>query len=470
MGGKRALIVDDSRSARTFLARMLEKHELEVDSVESAEQAIDYLGRHHPDVIFMDHLMPGMDGFQAVQSIKNNPRTAMIPIMMYTSQEGELYLGQARALGAVGVLPKSIKPADVSRVLYQLKLLPDRRATMEAAPGFVPFTQAPAANESTADTGRFSIETSQIQAAQFALSPELRGMVESVVREQMTDLRRWMTSHLDEQTVKLGGELRSQVREVALQQEPPPPRSNAPWWLAAAAVLAALAAGIYALRANEVAHQARLRIAELENTLASQRAESATLAARNLAADRDPLREALRGTGEIASQGARVTQLVPYGAVPLSGERLEGIRTVLGRLAEQQYRGEVQIATYPGRFCLTGNAAEGYSLAPEETLVSACDVIGNPFLEGLSAGQRESLAFANTVGRFRGAAEGALRVDVIAGQAEDIAVPYPPLSDNLLAGQWNRAAEANNRVEIRLRSQAEAVEPPTAPPVTQTSP
>ena len=73
--------------------------------------------------------MPGMDGFQAVQAIKNNPRTATIPIMMYTSQEGELYLSQARALGAIGVLPKQIKHADVSKVLEQLHLL--RRATPE---------------------------------------------------------------------------------------------------------------------------------------------------------------------------------------------------------------------------------------------------------------------------------------------------------------------------------------------------
>src|SRR6201999_2411932 len=97
MSARRALVVDDSRSARAFLTRELERHELAVDGVESAEQAIDYLSRQRPDVIFMDHLMPGMDGFQAVQAIKNNPRTATIPIMMYTSQEGELYLGQARA-------------------------------------------------------------------------------------------------------------------------------------------------------------------------------------------------------------------------------------------------------------------------------------------------------------------------------------------------------------------------------------
>src|SRR6202163_435975 len=128
MTARRALVVDDSKAARAFLARILERYELAVDGVESAEQAIEYLAIQRPDVIFMDHLMPGMDGFQAVQAIKNNPRTATIPIMMYTSQEGELYLGQARALGAVGVLPKQIKPTDVSKVLFQLHLVPDRRS------------------------------------------------------------------------------------------------------------------------------------------------------------------------------------------------------------------------------------------------------------------------------------------------------------------------------------------------------
>ena len=98
-----------------------------MDTAESAEQALEYLQQGRPDVIFMDHLMPGMDGFQAVQAIKSDVQTATIPLMMYTSQEGELYVSQARALGAVGVLPKTVRPVDVSRVLYQLHLLPDRR-------------------------------------------------------------------------------------------------------------------------------------------------------------------------------------------------------------------------------------------------------------------------------------------------------------------------------------------------------
>ena len=131
MSSKRALVVDDSKSARAFLARILERHEIAVDAAESAEAAIEYLARNKPDVIFMDHMMPGMDGFQAVQTIKNNPRTSAIPILMYTSQEGDLYLGQARALGAEGVLPKQIKQADVTR--HAVPAAPGRRPSRRRA-------------------------------------------------------------------------------------------------------------------------------------------------------------------------------------------------------------------------------------------------------------------------------------------------------------------------------------------------
>src|SRR5258708_10899592 len=159
MARKRALVVDDSKSARVILSRMLEKYDIEVDMAESAEQAIEYLKNKRHDAIFMDHLMAGMDGLQAVKAIKGNPQTAMIPIMMYTSQEGELYVGQARALGAMGVLPKQVRPVDVSKVLYELHLLPDRRDMGEPAlapvelEGGKPVERTPAAG-ATVDWGR----------------------------------------------------------------------------------------------------------------------------------------------------------------------------------------------------------------------------------------------------------------------------------------------------------------------------
>ncbi len=120
---KTALIVDDSRTARVVLQKKLETHELRVDNAESAEAALEYLVVNRPDIIFMDHEMPGMDGFEAVSAIKKNPATATIPIMMYTAQEGELYVGQARALGAVGVLPKEVEPVELSKVLESLRII-----------------------------------------------------------------------------------------------------------------------------------------------------------------------------------------------------------------------------------------------------------------------------------------------------------------------------------------------------------
>ena len=120
---KTALVVDDSETARLVLQKILETHDLEVDTAESAEDAIDYLSDSRPDIIFMDHEMPGMDGLEAVSAIKDNPATATIPIMMYTAQQGELYVGQARALGAIGVLPKQLEPVEVSKVLESLRII-----------------------------------------------------------------------------------------------------------------------------------------------------------------------------------------------------------------------------------------------------------------------------------------------------------------------------------------------------------
>src|SRR5580658_6278113 len=213
----RALVVDDSRSARAFLTRELERHELSVDGVESAEQALDYLTRARPDVIFMDHLMPGMDGFQAVQAIKNNPRTATIPIMMYTSQEGELYLSQARALGAIGVLPKQIKHADVSKALEQLHLI--------HAPGTAPAATAAA----TADTVRspaLSPVSDSIPDLRErrgprrpdlpALPPNLRSILEAMFSHHENEMRRFVVDHMESQADRIVGDMR-----ILLQDQPP---------------------------------------------------------------------------------------------------------------------------------------------------------------------------------------------------------------------------------------------------------
>lgn len=101
---RKALIVDDSKLARVTLTKKLEAYGLAVLVVESAEQALDLMGDADIDIIFMDHLMPGMDGFEATQALR--ARGCLQPIIMCSGKDGDGYLEEALAIGANAVLSK----------------------------------------------------------------------------------------------------------------------------------------------------------------------------------------------------------------------------------------------------------------------------------------------------------------------------------------------------------------------------
>src|SRR5580704_2867335 len=460
MGQKRALVVDDSKSARVILSRMLEKYDIEVDMAESAEQAIEYLKHGRPDAIFMDHLMPGMDGLQAVKAIKGNPQTAMIPIMMYTSQEGELYVGQARALGAMGVLPKQVRPVDVSKVLYELHLLPDRREGDE--PALVPVeigpggqVERPPAAVPSADGGR---------------------RIEAAIKQQSVDLRRFIIASLDGLASRLEADQLRAVPSSGPPPEPPPPVHAAqPAWAWAVAVLALCLLGgmgalwwlshadvmrtrqeLAALRSSnadlkQASDQMAATLKELAAAVAAGAAasplKSAAAAVDGAAADSAAAAEAgatadsaVRADGG-ARAGAAVgpprSELVPYGELPFDRSRVEVLRDLLGKLEAQGFRGVVKVTSSAGIFCLTGNAADGFAPAAASLPVSKCDLVGNPFEDSLSGQQRQSLSFANLVAGVRQRTAGAINVVTENAPAPHAAVAYPPHSDALTAGEWN---------------------------------
>jgi CheY-like chemotaxis protein len=463
MGAKRALIVDDSKSARLFLARILEKYELDVDSAENAESAIEYLASNRPDVIFMDHMMPGMDGFQAVQAIKNNPRTATIPIMMYTSQEGELYLGQARALGAVGVLPKTIKHADVSKVLYQLHLVADRRRSEQTT--FKPVNVP----------GPEGLLQDQVAPGD---SGGLVDLTATALREQFAELRRALVAGIDTQTDRITAEVRALLLEALPPPSPeavPPPRPPVPWgWVvASAAVVIALVSTLLRWRDVSLLKAVTVELAELRSAVAERpvvavpafapapsepggvaaavRPASAQAGPESAQAQTLPVVGALGMRKAVPTEAKPTVVPIPYGADALGGMRLEAVRQLVYRLAKENVAGVVEIKTFAGRFCLIGNTADGFSLAPDETLFAKCDVVGNPSDDALSPAQRTPLALANLVGDVRHSTRGSLQVQSSVGDPAITAVPYPQLSNDLTAGEWNRAGSANNRIEIRVR-------------------
>jgi CheY-like chemotaxis protein len=448
MSAKRALIVDDSKSARVVLSRMLQKYAIEVDTAESAQTAIDYLVHHRPDVIFMDHLMPGMDGFQALQAIKNNPRTATIPVMMYTSQEGELYVGQARALGAVGVLPKLVKPVDVSKILYQLHLLPERRDS--APPAFVAVNPPPADKKEKAASTAASL-----------LPADWHPQLEAALRNHDAELRRFMMATLDSFADRIESDVRTTIGEApALKSEPTePPRAFPRWWLAgvlASLLAGAVLAGLY-LRAVEGEHRltaesARLQQANAQLTLAVQRLTEAQAAAEKERINESAAASIAAGMPASianAAGGESRVEPVPYGEAPLALARVDALRDYLASLEQQGFRGTVRVAAYRGRFCLAGNGTEGYALAPPELSIAKCDLLGNPFDEALAPAQRQSLAFANLASSVRLRTNGAIGVVVVDDPADArVLAAYPPMSAGVTAAQWNDIATRNNRVEF----------------------
>jgi len=438
MTAKRALVVDDSKSARVVLSRMLEKYGISVDTADSAESALDYMKDGRPDVIFMDHLMPGMDGLQAVQILKADPATAAIPVVMYTSQEGELYVGQAKAMGAVGVLPKTVKPIDVTKILYQLRLLPDRRDSR------------PSSLQPVDEQGEpRSVSVAEV-APDGSVDPRTRGFVEAMLKEQSLELRRFMVATLDSHAQRLIAELKPAAPEPVEATLPPSPVEPArPWgWIAAfAASVAALLvlAGLYwqSLDTARDVEQARARLEQESTALRSTLAEVRDAGRRPPPAAADAPRAA-------ASPRVEVLQ-VPYGEVPLSAGRLDAVRSLVASLETGGFAGAVTVETVAGVFCLNGDAEEGFSLAPPDQPARECDLRGNPFDESLAGAARQPVAFANLARSLERRTEGRIQLGLVQGSPEHRVAPYPALRQST-AGAWNEAAQANNRLEISVRS------------------
>ncbi len=109
----RILIVDDSPTEVHVLKVMLEKHSHEVDSVDNAEAGIARAKDSLPDVILMDVVMPGMNGFQATRAIHRDPATQAIPVIIVTTKDQETDRVWGLRQGAKDYITKPVRENDL---------------------------------------------------------------------------------------------------------------------------------------------------------------------------------------------------------------------------------------------------------------------------------------------------------------------------------------------------------------------
>jgi twitching motility two-component system response regulator PilH len=86
---KKILLVDDSKTELHYLSDLLGKRGYTVRTAENGEEAMRRLGEEKPDLILMDVVMPGQNGFQLTRAITRDPRFADVPVIMCTSKNQE---------------------------------------------------------------------------------------------------------------------------------------------------------------------------------------------------------------------------------------------------------------------------------------------------------------------------------------------------------------------------------------------
>jgi len=120
MAIQKVLIVDDSKTELMFMTNLLQKNGMAVRTAEGAEEAFRRLTEEKPDLILMDVVMPGQNGFQLTRSINRTPEYADIPIIMCTSKNLETDRVWGMRQGARDYITK---PVDAVELMVKIKAL-----------------------------------------------------------------------------------------------------------------------------------------------------------------------------------------------------------------------------------------------------------------------------------------------------------------------------------------------------------
>lgn len=111
--GLRILVIDDSRTVVKILTRMLSQNEFEPVGAGDAEEGLQLARRRPPDLIFLDIILPGMNGFAALRRLRQHPATADVPVIMISGDEQSMAKMVLDRLGSDDFMRKPFGRADV---------------------------------------------------------------------------------------------------------------------------------------------------------------------------------------------------------------------------------------------------------------------------------------------------------------------------------------------------------------------
>lgn len=102
----KVMVIDDSQTIRRTAETLLAREGYQVFTAQDGFEALSKIADHQPDIIFVDIMMPRLDGYQACALIKGNPRFAQTPVIMLSSKDGLFDRARGRIVGSDEYLTK----------------------------------------------------------------------------------------------------------------------------------------------------------------------------------------------------------------------------------------------------------------------------------------------------------------------------------------------------------------------------
>ena len=115
----KVMVIDDSQTIRRTAESLLAKEGYAVITAADGFEALAKVADHAPDLIFIDIMMPRLDGFQACALIKNNPRYTATPVIMLSSKDGLFDKARGRMVGSQDYLTKPFTKDQLLQTVQQ---------------------------------------------------------------------------------------------------------------------------------------------------------------------------------------------------------------------------------------------------------------------------------------------------------------------------------------------------------------
>jgi DNA-binding response OmpR family regulator len=117
---KRIIVVDDDKEIREIVTFVLKRHGFEVETASNGQQLQHLLASQLPDLIILDVMIPGEDGYRICSGLHSSPQTQNIPVMIITAHAEDIYERISVDLGAAQHMTKPFHPLELAEKVLAL--------------------------------------------------------------------------------------------------------------------------------------------------------------------------------------------------------------------------------------------------------------------------------------------------------------------------------------------------------------